>query len=92
MPEAVADRRPFESVTALHAAMAGVVIAAPSAQQLALLMAHPELAGRTILTVASQNEQSSLGLDRLDDAELARFDAANAALPPAFRLSLHRRC
>jgi 2-oxo-4-hydroxy-4-carboxy-5-ureidoimidazoline decarboxylase len=38
--------RPFASVDALHAAMAGAVKAAGEEAQLALLRAHPELAGK----------------------------------------------
>jgi 2-oxo-4-hydroxy-4-carboxy-5-ureidoimidazoline decarboxylase len=79
--EAVEGRRPFGSLDALHAAMVAVVMAAGPERQQALLQAHPELAGKLArsggLTQASAGEQASLGLDRLDDAEIARFDAAN---------------
>jgi OHCU decarboxylase len=79
---AAADRRPFASVDALHGAMVGIVAAAPPEQQLALIAAHPDLAGRVAregrLTAASTAEQAAAGLDRLDTAEVARFDAANA--------------
>lgn len=80
--EAVADARPFGTVDRLHAAMVATVMAAGPERQLALLKAHPELAGKLArsggLTVASAGEQASLGLDRLDDDEIARFDRANA--------------
>jgi len=79
--EAVADARPFGTIAALHAAMVKVVMAAAPERQLALLQAHPELAGTLArsggLTAASAGEQAGLGLDRLDAAEIDRFDRAN---------------
>ena len=75
--------RPFASVEALHAAMTAVVRAAAPAEQLALLRAHPDLAGRAAragtLGDSSRAEQSSAGLDRLTDDEHARFGRLNAA-------------
>ena len=57
--------RPFASVEALHAAMTAVVRAALPAEQLALLRAHPDLAGRAVragtLGDSSRAEQSSAG-------------------------------
>jgi len=80
--DAVVDARPFGTLDALHAAMVAAVMAAGPARQLALLQAHPELAGKLAraggLTQASAGEQASVGLDKLDDAEIARFDRANA--------------
>src|SRR5207302_1159647 len=62
------EARPFASVEALHAAMVAVVRRASRDEQLALLGAHPDLAGRAAragaLTNASAAEQSSAGLDR----------------------------
>jgi 2-oxo-4-hydroxy-4-carboxy-5-ureidoimidazoline decarboxylase len=79
--EGVVDARPFGSIARLHAAMVDVVMAAGPERQLALLQAHPELAGKLAreggLTAASAGEQASLGLDRLDPDEIARFDRAN---------------
>ena len=79
--EAVVDLRPFGSLDGLHRAMVAAVGAATPDRQLALLQAHPELAGKLArsgeLTAASAGEQASLGLDRLDAAEIARFDRAN---------------
>ncbi|MDZ7712003.1 MAG: 2-oxo-4-hydroxy-4-carboxy-5-ureidoimidazoline decarboxylase [Rhodovibrio sp.] len=46
IPEKVANRRPFDSLTALHAAMTEAVNAAGEEAQLALLRNHPDLAGR----------------------------------------------
>lgn len=66
--QSVAGRRPFDSVDALHAAMKASVQAAPVAAQLALIQAHPQLAGRAAvrgeLTLASSLEQAGAGLDQ----------------------------
>jgi 2-oxo-4-hydroxy-4-carboxy-5-ureidoimidazoline decarboxylase len=82
VPERVADRRPFASLTALHAAMTEVVEAAGEDAQLALLRNHPDLAGRAAvtgeLTQASTAEQASAGLDALSENEMARFQELNA--------------
>ena len=80
--------RPFASLDALHAAMADVVRAASRERQLALLNAHPELAGKEAqtgaMTSASVSEQSAAGLDRLTAAELARLNALNRAYRARF--------
>jgi 2-oxo-4-hydroxy-4-carboxy-5-ureidoimidazoline decarboxylase len=76
-------QRPFAGVAGLHASMLQAVHEASSAQQLALLRAHPELAGREAqtgtLTEASDSEQLSAGLKSLHPDELARMAALNAA-------------
>jgi len=80
--------RPFADLDALHAALVAVVAGATGAQQVALIAAHPDLAGRVSregrLTAASRDEQAAAGLDRLDAEELARFEAANAAYRARF--------
>jgi 2-oxo-4-hydroxy-4-carboxy-5-ureidoimidazoline decarboxylase len=80
--------RPFASVEALYGAMVAVVRRASREEQLALLRAHPDLAGRAAragaLTSASAAEQSSAGLDRLDDEEYERFGRLNAAYREKF--------
>jgi 2-oxo-4-hydroxy-4-carboxy-5-ureidoimidazoline decarboxylase len=80
--------RPFASRAALHAAMTRAVREATREEQLALLCAHPDLAGRASrageLTAASRAEQSSAGLDRLSDAEYERFGRLNAAYREKF--------
>jgi 2-oxo-4-hydroxy-4-carboxy-5-ureidoimidazoline decarboxylase len=86
--EAAWDQRPFATVEALHAALVRVVASAPEALQIALIAAHPDLAGRVAregrLTAASHGEQAAAGLDRLTPEEIARFDAANAAYRARF--------
>ncbi len=75
--------RPFASVTALHEAMVSTVKRAPRERQLALLNAHPELAGKEAqagaLTSSSTAEQASAGLSALSREEnqvLARWNRA----------------
>lgn len=81
--EAAFDRRPFASLTALHAAMAGAIAAADEGRRLALLNAHPDLAGRAAvageLTDSSKGEQAAAGLDRLTAEEMTRFQELNQA-------------
>ena len=73
--------RPFASRAALHAAMVDVVKRAPSAEHVALLNAHPELAGKEAragrLTASSSAEQSSAGLDALTPVEHERVAQLN---------------
>lgn len=77
------ERRPFADATALHAAMADAVRAAPREQQTALLLAHPDLAGKEAragtMTDASVAEQASAALDRLTPDEMARIAELNRA-------------
>ena len=82
------ERRPFASVDALHAAMLGVLAAAPREAKLALICAHPELAGKEAaagtMTADSVGEQAAAGLDRCSPDELARLRAGNAAYREKF--------
>lgn len=79
--EGAAKERPFASRWELSAAMWRCVCAAQEEQKLALLRAHPDLAGRLAragaLTLDSANEQASLGLDRLADEEYGTFASMN---------------
>jgi OHCU decarboxylase len=85
---AAAAARPFADASALHAAMAAIVRAAPLDAQVALIAAHPDLAGRVAregrLTAASSSEQAGAGLDALTPDEIAQFDAANGAYRERF--------
>jgi len=82
------ERRPFTSIDALHGAMVAVLAAAPREAKLALICAHPELAGREAaagtMTADSVGEQASAGLDRCSPEELARLRAGNAAYREKF--------
>jgi 2-oxo-4-hydroxy-4-carboxy-5-ureidoimidazoline decarboxylase len=74
---------PFGTVAALHDAMMAAVRAVPTADQIAFLAGHPDLAGKAAragtIAPASVTEQAGLGLDRLSDEEFARFEKLNAA-------------
>lgn len=81
-----ADARPSSGNR--HADLMAVVYEASAEEQLALIRAHPELAGKAAidrtLTEASAAEQISAGLDRLTEAEYARFHDLNAAYRERF--------
>ncbi len=80
--------RPFADVAALHAAMTAAMHTAPHAQQLALLRAHPELAGKAMvsqtLTADSINEQTRSGLTGCSPEEFVQLQALNAAYTKKF--------
>ncbi|AAM39599.1 2-oxo-4-hydroxy-4-carboxy-5-ureidoimidazoline decarboxylase [Xanthomonas campestris] len=83
--ERAARRRPFDDV---FGGLMQVVYDASPDDQLALIRAHPELAGKAAidrtLTAASAAEQASAGLDRLDEDEFHRFHALNHAYRQRF--------
>ena len=72
----------------LHAAMRAIVEAAPRERQLALLRAHPDLAGRLAvrggLTAHSASEQAGAGLDKCSPEEFAKFTRLNEAYKAKF--------
>lgn len=72
------SRRPFASLAELHAAMVAVVDAAPEAERLALLRAHPDLGAKARMSDASVGEQRGAGLDRLTPAEFERLHRLNS--------------
>ncbi|WMT77495.1 2-oxo-4-hydroxy-4-carboxy-5-ureidoimidazoline decarboxylase [Bradyrhizobium sp. Ash2021] len=86
--EQAASARPFAGVNALFAAMKAVVDRAPSELRLALIKGHPDLANKTQraggLTAESSDEQNSVGLDRLSDAEYDAFERVNNAYRSKF--------
>jgi OHCU decarboxylase len=65
----------------LHHALCGVFRGAGDDERLAVLRAHPDLAGRLAiagdLTEDSRLEQAGAGLDRLTETEFARFTDLN---------------
>lgn len=75
-------QRPFTSRDDLLHKLTATVRNASRGEQVALIRAHPDLAGRlaqqNALTPASSGEQASAGLDGLSPAERAHFTAANA--------------
>jgi 2-oxo-4-hydroxy-4-carboxy-5-ureidoimidazoline decarboxylase len=74
-------QRPFASIDALHAAMLAAVREAGADEQIALIRAHPELAGREAaegtLTADSSSEQGRLGFTALSRADIERVERAN---------------
>ncbi len=74
--------RPFVTLAALKRAMVEVVRNATADEQLALIRAHPQLAGRAMqaatLTRESTDEQSRAGLTQCTPDELARIARLNA--------------
>ncbi len=80
--------RPFAGVDALHAGMMRCMRAASREEQLALLRAHPELAGKEAaagtLTRSSSGEQERLGFTALSRTELERIAALNRSYREKF--------
>ena len=74
--QALAER-PFKSLAHLKLALVNVVRKGGRDRQLALVRAHPELAGKAMiagkLTAESTNEQSSSGLTHCSPHELAKI-------------------
>jgi len=81
-------RGPFATLGELRAGFAAAILTAPAEDQLGLLRAHPELAGREAqagaLTADSAGEQRTARLDALSAGELARLRALNAAYRERF--------
>ncbi len=77
-----------ESVDRLAELMADCVDNAATEKQLALIRAHPDLAGKARLadglTPASSEEQASAGLDQCSAEEYSRFQALNTAYRKKF--------
>ena len=80
--ERAAARRPFASPAALKLALQDAVDSAAPGERLALLRAHPELAGKAAvageLTAESAGEQAGSGLDRCSPDEYALLHDLNA--------------
>jgi beta-ureidopropionase / N-carbamoyl-L-amino-acid hydrolase len=85
---AALQSRPFRSLAQLKHALCQVVDQAAPAAQLALLRAHPELAGKAMvdksLTAESSNEQSKAGLTHCTPAEFEKIQTLNAAYNARF--------
>jgi N-carbamoyl-L-amino-acid hydrolase len=82
IPERAAAQRPFVNVTALKLALQDVVGAASLDEQLGLIRAHPELAGKAAvagqLTAESTSEQAKSGLHLCSAEEFAALHRLNA--------------
>ena len=79
---AALEQRPFQSLAQLKYALSQVVTQADRDAQLALLRAHPELAGKAMvdksLTAESTNEQNKAGLTQCTPAEFEKIQRLNA--------------
>lgn len=88
VPERVAAARPFRSRLHLHSAMVQTVMQADVGDQLKLIRAHPELAGRAAvrgeLTPESTREQKAAGLSGCTSQELSQIQALNAQYSNTF--------
>jgi OHCU decarboxylase len=80
--------RPFADKDELFEALRAAMYSAPTERKLALIRAHPDLAGRAAiegtLTRSSEHEQASAGLDRLTPDEYAAFTRLNTAYRERF--------
>jgi len=82
------QQRPFRSLAHLKHCMVQVLGAASHEAQVALICAHPELAGKAMasntLTAESNHEQSTAGLTQCTPLELAQIAELNAAYRARF--------
>ena len=73
--------RPFLDLSSFHQALRAIVDTLSLEDKVALIRAHPDLVGRAALagTLSDEltREQASAGLDRLTEAEIARFNDLN---------------
>jgi len=81
-------QRPFADLNHLLQTLCSIMHAAPVAQQIMLLCAHPDLVGRAALagtlSPASASEQAAAQLDRLTPEEVATFQRLNAQYQQRF--------
>ncbi|MBV8743616.1 MAG: 2-oxo-4-hydroxy-4-carboxy-5-ureidoimidazoline decarboxylase, partial [Xanthobacteraceae bacterium] len=86
--EAAAGERPFPTLAALYDRLSRALLGASAQQQLAVIKAHPDLAGKAAragsLTQESTAEQASAGLDRLSEQDYATFHRLNEAYKQKF--------
>ena len=82
IPEQAWSKRPFRSLAQLKLALVEVVRGSSKDRQLGLIRAHPELAGKAMvsksLTAESTNEQGKAGLTECSVAEFERIQRLNA--------------
>ncbi|MES2295758.1 MAG: allantoate amidohydrolase [Pseudomonadota bacterium] len=82
IPERAAAQRPFATAAALKLALQGVVAAASVDEQLGLIRAHPELAGKAAiagnLTAESTQEQAKSGLNLCSAEEFSTLQQLNS--------------
>jgi OHCU decarboxylase len=78
----------IDEIDALHARMSDILLSADHARQLALINAHPDLAGKAAvqgqLTEASTQEQAGAGIHQCTAEEFQRFTELNHAYKAKF--------
>lgn len=78
----------LDDIETLHARMADILLSAPRETQLALINAHPDLAGKAAvrgeLTASSTSEQAGAGIQECTAEEFARFTELNEAYKDKF--------
>lgn len=78
----------LDSVETLHQRMSDILLSSDHARQLALINAHPDLAGKAAvrgeLTEASTNEQAGAGIHQCTSEEFQRFTELNEAYKARF--------
>lgn len=78
----------LDDLDILHARMSKILLNADHARQLALINAHPDLAGKAAvqgqLTEASSNEQAGAGIHQCTPEEFQRFTELNDAYKTRF--------
>lgn len=78
----------LDDIEGLHSRMADILLSADHAAQLALINAHPDLAGKAAvrgeLTEASTSEQSGAGIHECTAEEFQRFTELNDAYKAKF--------
>ncbi|MEE2722377.1 MAG: 2-oxo-4-hydroxy-4-carboxy-5-ureidoimidazoline decarboxylase, partial [Pseudomonadota bacterium] len=81
--------RDFDTIAGLHDALRNVVDNASREKQLALLRAHPDLAGKLAvsgeLTAESTDEQASAQLDKCTPEEFEEFRSLNDTYKDRFQ-------
>jgi OHCU decarboxylase len=86
--EAAWAQSPFADPAQLLRALCEIVHNSGEEKQLALIRAHPDLAGRAVLTGTltgeSAGEQAGAGLTKLSPEEIALFQTQNAAYKDKF--------
>ena len=77
-----------DEVESLHERMANILLSADRDTQLALINAHPDLAGKAAmrgeLTASSTSEQAGAGISDCSEAEFKRFTELNDAYKAKF--------
>lgn len=78
----------LDRIETLHARMSDILLSADHPRQLALINAHPDLAGKAAvqgqLTEASTNEQAGAGIHQCTAEEFQRFTELNDAYKAKF--------